>query len=162
MAHLPFPAVGGALRLAGHGVEHFPLKRGESLGMRFRYFENWLSAKITGSGRPDYIIYEIPIAFHKSMFAAQLSFGFQSLALVLFERYGLQVMTATAGEVKKIATGKGNAVKEQMVAAARQRFPREKIEDDNDADALFLALLAARRLNEAVFIEEPKPKRRRR
>jgi Holliday junction resolvasome RuvABC endonuclease subunit len=45
-------------------------------------------------------------------------------------------------EIKKFATGKGNANKEAMIAAAKKRFPHCDIQDDNQADALMLLELA--------------------
>ena len=47
-------------------------------------------------------------------------------------------------EIKRFATGKGNANKEAMKEAARLRFPAVAILDDNHADALFLLGLAER------------------
>lgn len=45
-------------------------------------------------------------------------------------------------EVKKHATGKGNANKEAMIAAAKARWPHSTIQDDNTADALWILDLA--------------------
>jgi Holliday junction resolvasome RuvABC endonuclease subunit len=42
------------------------------------------------------------------------------------------------GTIKKRATGKGNASKEEMVAAAKLKWPGEIIVDDNQADALWI------------------------
>ena len=41
-------------------------------------------------------------------------------------------------EIKKRATGKGTADKVAMLCAARARWPEVKIEDDNQADAMWL------------------------
>jgi Holliday junction resolvasome RuvABC endonuclease subunit len=40
-------------------------------------------------------------------------------------------------EIKKHATGKGNANKDKMLASAREKWPNKKM-DDNQADALWL------------------------
>ncbi len=42
--------------------------------------------------------------------------------------------------IKKFATGKGNADKQAMIAAAQSRWPGIPIIDDNHADALWIAL----------------------
>lgn len=59
------------------------------------------------------------------------------------ERVCEEVRTPYSGvsysTVKKAATGKGNAKKEAIVACARERFGR--VGDDNEADALFVALV---------------------
>lgn len=44
------------------------------------------------------------------------------------------------GTVKKLATGKGNADKSAMLAAANARWPNMPTTDDNEADARFIAL----------------------
>ena len=46
------------------------------------------------------------------------------------------------GEIKKYATGKGNASKDVMLAAARERWRDIDVIDDNHADALWLLDLA--------------------
>jgi len=48
-----------------------------------------------------------------------------------------------ATTIKKHATGKGNADKIDMVAAAQLRFPNQRVLDDNQADALLLLDLAS-------------------
>jgi Holliday junction resolvasome RuvABC endonuclease subunit len=45
-------------------------------------------------------------------------------------------------EIKKHATGKGNANKEKMVVAAEAKWPNVEIIDDNQADAMWLLDLA--------------------
>lgn len=49
-------------------------------------------------------------------------------------------------EIKKHATGKGNAGKDAMIAAAEKRFSRESL-DENEADALWLLDLAKKQLH---------------
>ena|SRR5579885_2366949 len=46
--------------------------------------------------------------------------------------------------IKKLATGKGNANKEQMLTAARRQWPGLTIPDDNTADALWTREAAVR------------------
>jgi Holliday junction resolvasome RuvABC endonuclease subunit len=46
-------------------------------------------------------------------------------------------------EIKKHATDRGNASKEEMVAAAQEKWPERNVTDHNEADALFLFDLAA-------------------
>jgi len=52
------------------------------------------------------------------------------------------------GTLKKFATGKGNADKKAMVAAAQLLVP--ELKDHNQADALFLAKYAAEHYDELV------------
>jgi crossover junction endodeoxyribonuclease RuvC len=45
-------------------------------------------------------------------------------------------------EIKKHATGKGNAKKDAMIESARKKFPNIEIVDDNHADAIWIYDLA--------------------
>ena len=47
----------------------------------------------------------------------------------------------TATQLKKFATGKGNAKKEDMIAAVKAKYPQFD-GDDNAADAVMIALYA--------------------
>lgn len=55
---------------------------------------------------------------------------------------GIEYRGYSPSEVKKFATGKGNAKKTDMLAAARARWPN--VTDDNEADALFILELLRR------------------
>jgi crossover junction endodeoxyribonuclease RuvC len=61
------------------------------------------------------------------------------------EGRGLRPHGLAVGTIKKNATGKGNASKADMMAAARARWPAIAIEDDNHADALWIGDLASRK-----------------
>lgn len=53
-------------------------------------------------------------------------------------------------QVKKYATGKGNASKMEVMAAAIKRYPQFDIANDNEADAVILAAFLARALGEPI------------
>ena len=55
---------------------------------------------------------------------------------------GIEYRAYSPSEIKKHATGKGNAGKPAVLAAARAKWPDRRIEDDNEADALWLLDLA--------------------
>lgn len=61
-------------------------------------------------------------------------------------RNGIAIVMLPPKVVKVYATNNGNADKEDMVAAAFKHFPDVDIEDDNAADAAWMAALVARRL----------------
>lgn len=119
------------------GVQHFPLYRGESVGMRFLRFKSWLGEMIE-RGKPAVLVYEAAIAFHASMYSAQIAHGMAAILQVIAMERKVEMMTVTPSELKRFATGKGNSPKPVMLAAAREQFPGLKILDDNHADALFL------------------------
>jgi Holliday junction resolvasome RuvABC endonuclease subunit len=52
------------------------------------------------------------------------------------------------GTVKRAATGSGRASKDDMVQAARERWPGWEPVDDNDADARFIAVAAAKEVGD--------------
>ena len=52
--------------------------------------------------------------------------------------------------IKKRATGKGNADKGQMIAAAKSRWPCHAFIDDNECDARWIAETAAVELGEVA------------
>ena len=56
------------------------------------------------------------------------------------------VVEVTPGTLKKFATGKGNAGKDEMLAAAIRRYPAADVVNNNVADALHLAAMGARSL----------------
>lgn len=51
-------------------------------------------------------------------------------------------------QIKKHATGKGNADKQAMIAAAKKKWIDREITDDNEADALWLLDLATSEYNQ--------------
>jgi Holliday junction resolvasome RuvABC endonuclease subunit len=62
--------------------------------------------------------------------------GLVGVIHLVCEDLGLEYACYSAGEIKKFATGKGNAKKEAMIEAAKKY--KEDIVDDNEADAILL------------------------
>jgi Holliday junction resolvasome RuvABC endonuclease subunit len=58
------------------------------------------------------------------------------------EERGIPYEGIPVATIKKHATGKGNAKKDAMMAAASSRWPSVTLEDDNHADALWIGDLA--------------------
>ncbi|WP_166345008.1 hypothetical protein [Phytoactinopolyspora limicola] len=52
--------------------------------------------------------------------------------------------------VKKYATGKGNTSKDEVLAAVIRRYPNVEVRGNDEADALVLAAMGARRLGEPI------------
>lgn len=73
----------------------------------------------------------------------------------LIER-GCYVYEVAPTQVKKYVTGKGNASKMEVMAAAIKRYPGMDIEDDNQADAVALAAFLARALGHPIDGDLPK------
>lgn len=116
------------------GVQTFDVKRGESPGMRFLRCRGWLNEIRPLLGGIDVIVYEQ--AHHRGGAATACCVGLVSTVLTFAAEHGIETMPVHTAELKKWATGKGNAGKPAMIEAARQRG--WKPEDDNEADAQLL------------------------
>lgn len=62
----------------------------------------------------------------------------------------LPVAEVSPTTLKKYATGRGNAGKDEVLLAVARRFPDVDLRDNNQADALWLAAMGARRLGQPV------------
>lgn len=58
------------------------------------------------------------------------------------------VVEVGPGTLKKFATGKGNAGKDEMLAAAIRRYPTAEVANNNVADAVHLMAMGARHLGQ--------------
>lgn len=74
----------------------------------------------------------------------------QSKLIAILEAYceenGVEYCAYSSGEIKKLATGRGNCSKEDMIEAAQEQLGYEG-NDDNEADALWLLELLKRDLS---------------
>lgn len=84
--------------------------------------------------RPDVIVYELPAGLFKaSIMVASEMIG---VLKTICEDHAIEYAHESATEIKKFATGKGNAKKEAMIQAAKDLGI--EIIDDNHADAIHL------------------------
>ncbi len=113
------------------GTASFKPGRYEGGGMRFVRFSNWLAEMC--KQRPGTIYFE-EVRRHAGTDAAHIYGGLMSHLAAWGEVNKIAYAGVPVGTIKKHATGKGNASKDQMIAAmiAKGRKPV----DDNEADAL--------------------------
>jgi hypothetical protein len=86
---------------------------------------------------------------HKGTDAAHIYGGLLAIVLKVCEQRQIEHIGIAVSAIKREATGKGGGAgtgKTDMLAAAAQRWPDERMADDNEADARFVALAAAREL----------------
>jgi len=132
------------------GVQDFKLKRGESPGMRYIRFEAWLR-EICDLVRPGLLVYEEP--HHRGGAATEVAYGLVGIIKKEAATRKIEHTSVHTATLKKWATGKGNASKEEMVAAANDWPAREgliyegteklyHVEDDNEADASLMLAYA--------------------
>jgi len=115
------------------GVWDLKPNRGESEGMRVVRFKAKVKEMIELEGI-DIIAYERPAGMHKGsiMVASEMVGVLKDLCI----EKGVQLACYSANEIKKFATGKGNAKKEAMMSAAKSLGFNPQ--DDNEADAIHL------------------------
>jgi Holliday junction resolvasome RuvABC endonuclease subunit len=123
------------------GVQRFAPGRGESPGMRWLRLRKWLREVIALGGLTPtrgVIAYEQAVFHHRGASAAAVAHGMAAVAQEVAAELAIELACVTPAELKKFATGKGNAKKDAMLAAARERWPSKAIADDNEADALWV------------------------
>ena len=116
------------------GSESFRPQRFEGGGMRFLRFKRWLDEQ-RGHGGIDALYFE-EVRRHVSTDAAHAYGGFLATLTAWCERHGIPYSGVPVGTIKKHATGKGNASKDEVIAAIRAAGHTPA--DDNEADALAL------------------------
>lgn len=117
------------------GTEHFKPGRFEGGGMRFLRFKRWLTELLKTSGTLNAVYFE-EVRRHAGVDAAHVYGGLMAHLTAWCEHHNIPYQGVPVGTIKKHATGKGNASKEEMLAAASRRGYAPI--DDNEADALAL------------------------
>ncbi len=102
-------------------------------GMRYLRFTNWLTEIDRLSG-PIAAIWFEEVRRHVGTDAAHVYGGLMATLTAWAELRGIPYQGVPVGTIKRHATGKGNADKDAMVAAARARGFSPA--DDNEADAI--------------------------
>ena len=117
------------------GSESFRPQRFEGGGMRFLRFKRWLTELKAVTDGIDALHFE-EVRRHVSTDAAHAYGGFLATLTAWCEHHQIPYQGVPVGTIKKHATGKGNAGKDEVIAAmsARGHAPG----DDNEADALAL------------------------
>lgn len=117
------------------GSQSFKPQRFEGGGMRFLRFKRWITELKAHAEGIDTLVFE-EVRRHVSTDAAHAYGGFLATLTAWCEHHGIPYQGVPVGTIKKHVTGKGNASKDEMMAAMRARgyLPT----DDNEADALAL------------------------
>lgn len=122
------------------GTWDLSIRRDESAGMRLIRLSGKL-CEIKKSAGVDVVVFEAARnASPKMQGALVVQATLQGVIVHWCEENGIEYRGYSPSEIKKHATGKGNASKDAMVAAARERFG--SVIDDNEADAIWLLDLA--------------------
>jgi len=132
-------AIRGHDGLITSGTVSFRPSRYDGGGMRYLRFTNWLGELDRLSG-PIAAIWFEEVRRHVATDAAHIYGGLMATLTAWAELRGVPYEGVPVGTIKRHATGKGNADKDAMIAAARGRGFSPA--DDNEADAIALLLWA--------------------
>ena len=121
------------------GSQSFKPQRFEGGGMRFLRFKRWLTDIKQCNDGIGQVVFE-EVRRHVGVDAAHAYGGFMGQLTAWCEHHQIPYQGIPVGTIKKHATGKGNASKDEMVAAVRARGHAPA--DDNEADAIALLYLA--------------------
>jgi Holliday junction resolvasome RuvABC endonuclease subunit len=127
------------------GTQSFRPQRFEGGGMRFLRFKRWLTELKAHADGIDSLHFE-EVRRHVSTDTAHAYGGFLATLTSWCEHHQIPYQGVPVGTIKKHATGKGNASKDEMITAMRRlgHVPT----DDNEADALAILHWASRSIDE--------------
>lgn len=121
------------------GFEEFKPGRFESSGMALLRFRNWLNVLHQQGGGIGACVFE-EVRRHNGTTAAHTYGEFlgQLKAWADEDHNKVPYLGVPVGTIKKFATGKGNAGKDEMIEAVRTSLGYPGVTDHNEADALAL------------------------
>lgn len=126
-------------RQISHGFVSFRPQRFEGGGMRYLRFKRWLT-EIKALATDIHAVYFEEVRRHAGVDAAHVYGGLMATLTTWCEHHNIPYQGVPVGTIKKHATGKGNASKDEVIAAVRLRG--HPVSDDNEADAIALLLWA--------------------
>jgi hypothetical protein len=118
-----------------HGFASFKPGRFEGGGMRYLRFKRWLS-ELKGIATDIHTVYFEEVRRHAGVDAAHVYGGLLATLTAWCEHQNIPYQGVPVGTIKRHATGKGNASKEEVICAMRALG--HPVADDNEADALAL------------------------
>jgi len=136
---------GWAIISDGHktsGTENYNTDRFSGGGMRYLRFKKWLTEAKSNAEGFDAVFYEEIRKHHRigqmstPTTAIQVYGGFLAILTSWCEQHDIPYQGVPVGTIKRFATGKGNAGKPEMIAAAKALGFNP--EDDNEADAIHI------------------------
>jgi len=125
------------------GVWNLKPKSYESAGMKLIKFKSSLE-ELVQTEKPELIVYEKPGG--RNYTGVRSIANFEGTLITYCIEHDIEYRGYSAGQIKKFATGKGNANKEKMTLCAIAHFDRTFI-DDNEVDAVWLHELAKSEFN---------------
>jgi Holliday junction resolvasome RuvABC endonuclease subunit len=124
-----------------YGTESFHRLTG---GAKWAEFRAWLSSKIKRHGIEVLYFEDVKAHGPGQVIAAHVYGGFLAMAQMVCHQHNVRMVGVGVGTVKKAWTGKGNAKKPEMIAAAKAKGFRVGTDEDDTADALAILSLAVK------------------
>ena len=118
-----------------HGYVSLKPQRFEGGGMRYLRFKRWLTELKATSGEIHTVYFE-EVRRHLGVDAAHVYGGLLATLTAWCEHHNVPYQGVPVGTIKKHATGRGNASKNEVIAAMQALG--HVVSDDNEADALAL------------------------
>ncbi len=118
-----------------YGYSTFRPQRFEGGGMRFLRFKRWLTELKAVAAHIDVLYFE-EVRRHVGVDAAHVYGGLMATLTAWCEHHQIPYQGVPVGTIKKHATGRGNAGKEEVIATMIAKG--HPVKDDNEADALAL------------------------
>lgn len=151
----PAKVIGLDLSLSSTGVgcslgwvDRVQTKPGGNLFQRLRLIESKVLHLV---GYPDLVAVE-GLAISRQTGQHLTRAGMWHLVMNGVDQRGIRWIEVTPTGLKKYATGKGNAGKDEVLAAAIRRFPEVEVTGNDEADALWLAAIGADLLGEPMVV----------
>lgn len=122
-----------------HGTAEFRPSRYEGGGMRYLRFGKWLDQTLDITGGIDAVFFE-EVRRHAGTDASHVYGGLLATLTSWCEAHGIPYQGVPVGTWKRHVCGKGNADKQAVIIAMRERGFEPS--DDNEADAIAILLWA--------------------
>mgnify|MGYP001330982979 CR=1 FL=1 len=88
-------------------------------------------------GYPDLIVCEDAAGFMRGKSAVEASHKYRAIIEFFCAKHNIKLVYVQPADIKRFATGKGNADKTEMIAVARDKYGYTG-NDDNEADAIII------------------------
>ncbi len=110
---------------------------------RYVHLAEWIRAWVSDETEgPDLIAYE-KVEHAPAVDSAHSYGGLRGVLLLTAAEHGVRYLGVNVAKVKKAAGLRSHASKDQILAAARARWPGYEFASDDEADARWVALAAA-------------------
>lgn len=109
----------------------------DHMGKRLLDFETWVH-NILSKLQPNVVFFEEAGGHYQNQSAARMAYAQWGAMVMRAAHFNIPIVGVRNTTLKKYAAGNGRAQKEDMIHAAKQKFPDVEIPDDNAADAVHI------------------------